>query len=57
MNAAQPAANANLQTIETRRTEIRKSVADGAALNGPYLAMNVAAAFISLSKPDASLPS
>ena len=46
MNAAQPAADSNLQTIETRRTEIRKSVTDGAALNGPYLAMNVAAAFI-----------
>jgi uncharacterized hydrophobic protein (TIGR00271 family) len=46
MNAAQPAAKTNLQTIETQRATIRKSVTDGAALTGPYLAMNVAAAFI-----------
>jgi uncharacterized hydrophobic protein (TIGR00271 family) len=46
MNAAQPAAETNLQTVEIRRATIRKSVSDGAALTGPYLAMNVAAAFI-----------
>jgi uncharacterized hydrophobic protein (TIGR00271 family) len=46
MNAAQPAAKTNLQTIETRRATIRKSVTDGAALTSHYLAMNVAAAFI-----------
>jgi len=46
MNAAQPAAKTNLQIIETQRATIRKSVTDGAALTGPYLATNVAAAFI-----------
>ena len=46
MNAGQSATETNLQTIETRRAAIRASVTDGAALTGPYLAMNVAAAFI-----------
>ncbi|MGB9432990.1 MAG: DUF389 domain-containing protein [Candidatus Acidiferrum sp.] len=34
------------QAIEAKRTAIRESVASGAALNGPYLAMNLAAALI-----------
>lgn len=46
MNAAQPTADPNLQPIEARRAAIRESVSAGAALNAPYLAMNVAAAFI-----------
>lgn len=45
MNAVQPAAKTNLQETETQRATIRKSVSDGAPLTGPYLAMNVAAAF------------
>lgn len=46
MNAAEPAVDRDLLRIGTRRNEIRRSVTDGAALTGPYLAMNVAAAFI-----------
>src|SRR5580700_4117419 len=34
------------QTGEVRRRAIRESVIAGAALTGPYLAMNVAAAFV-----------
>jgi uncharacterized hydrophobic protein (TIGR00271 family) len=46
MSAAQPAAEPNFQTIESRRAAISESVIAGAALTGPYLGMNVAAAFI-----------
>src|SRR5260370_40114683 len=46
MSAAQPTAEPNFQPIEARRAAIRESVIAGAALTGPYLAMNVAAAFI-----------
>jgi hypothetical protein len=46
MNAAQPTAAANFQTIEARRATIRGSVIAGAELTGPYLAMKVAAASI-----------
>src|SRR5271165_4286852 len=46
MSAAQPAAENHLPTIDPQRTAIRKSVTAGAALTLPYLAMNVAAAFI-----------
>ena len=35
-----------LQVTETKRAAIRESVASGAALNGSYLAMNLAAAMI-----------
>src|SRR5277367_6313831 len=45
MSEAPPAAKPN-QTGEVRRGAIRESVISGAALTGPYLAMNVAAAFI-----------
>src|SRR5271154_1658559 len=46
MSAAQPTAEPNIQTIESRRAAISESVIAGAALTGPYLGMNVAAAFI-----------
>src|SRR5260370_41925968 len=46
MSAAQPTAEPNFQPIEARRAAIRESVIAGAALNVPYLAMNVAAALI-----------
>ena len=46
MSRALRAAENHLQTIDPQRTAIRKSVTDGAALTLPYLAMNVAAAFI-----------
>jgi uncharacterized hydrophobic protein (TIGR00271 family) len=39
-------AEPNLLTSESRRAEIQKAVTAGAALNAPYLGMNVAAAFI-----------
>jgi len=46
MSAAQPAGAPNYQTTDARRAAIRESVTAGAALTRPYLAMNVAAAFI-----------
>ena len=46
MSEAPPAAEPNSQTREARRGAIRESVIASAALTGPYLAMNVAAAFI-----------
>jgi len=46
MSAAQRAADDHLERIDSQRAAIRKSVTDGAALTLPYLAMNVAAAFI-----------
>jgi uncharacterized hydrophobic protein (TIGR00271 family) len=46
MSAAQPAGAPNYHTTDARRTVIRESVTAGAALTRPYLAMNVAAAFI-----------
>lgn len=46
MSAAQSFAHPSLQTIESRRAEIREAVSSDAALTGTYLAMNVAAAFI-----------
>src|SRR5271169_1922522 len=46
MGAAQRAAENHLERIDSQRAAIRKSVTDGAALTFPYLAMNVAAAFI-----------
>jgi len=46
MSGAQPAGAPNYQTTDARRAAIRESVIAGAALTRPYLAMNVAAAFI-----------
>src|SRR5580692_10139733 len=46
MSATQPAYGPNFQTTEARRVVIHESVTGGAALTRPYLAMNVAAAFI-----------
>jgi uncharacterized hydrophobic protein (TIGR00271 family) len=46
MSAPQPTAEPNSQTIESRRAAVSQSVIASAALTGPYLGMNVAAAFI-----------
>jgi len=46
MRTAQPACASNDQMTDARRAAIRESVTAGAALTRPYLAMNVAAAFI-----------
>ena len=46
MSAAQSTAGPILETPEVRRAAIRQSVTAVAALTGPYLAMNVAAALI-----------
>jgi uncharacterized hydrophobic protein (TIGR00271 family) len=46
MSAEQSAPKADLQTTESRRVEGLESVANGAALTLPYLAMNAAAALI-----------
>ena len=46
MGAVLSAAGPSPETTEAQRAEIRESVTAGAALTGPYVAMNVAAAFI-----------
>src|SRR5271167_239900 len=46
MSAVLSAAGPNPGTTEAQRAGIRESVTAGAALTGPYVAMNVAAAFI-----------
>jgi len=46
MSAAQPAGALDYQTIDARRAAIRESVTAAATLTRPFLAMNVAAAFI-----------
>jgi len=46
MGAVLSAAGPSLETTEAQRAGIRESVTAGAALTGPYVAMNVAAAFI-----------
>src|SRR5271157_3293448 len=46
MSAVLPAAGPSLETTEAQRAGIRESVTAGAALTGPYVAMNMAAAFI-----------
>src|SRR6478672_9589017 len=46
MSAAESTVGPDLETTRIERAGVRKSVAAGAALTGPYLAMNVAAAFI-----------
>src|SRR5271165_4931293 len=46
MSAVLSAAGPSPETTEAQRAEIRESVTAGAALTGPYVAMNVAAAFI-----------
>ena len=46
MNAAQSAAILGRGTTAAQHAAIRESVTAGAALTGPYLAMNIAAAFI-----------
>jgi uncharacterized membrane protein len=46
MSETQSAAVLSRETTAAQRAAIRESVMAGAALTGPYLAMNVAAAFI-----------
>ncbi len=46
MTSAQSATVLAPETTETQRVAIRQSITAGAALTRPYLAMNVAAAFI-----------
>src|SRR5271167_874100 len=46
MSAVLSAAGPSPETTEAQRAGIRESVTAGAALTGPYVAMNVAAAFI-----------
>jgi len=46
MSTVMSAAGPSPETIEAQRAAIRESVTAGAALTGPYVAMNVAAAFI-----------
>lgn len=46
MSAVQSAAGGGSERDEVQRAAVRESVTAGAALTGPYVAMNVAAAFI-----------